>query len=267
MNGRFRKRRGFTLIELLVVVAVIGILVTLLVPVIHRTLEKARMTGCVSNLRQITSAVIMFAGDNRGKLPHPCWGSYGNLKIVEDGWLYSGDFSSQGSYFSSWTNVKSGVLWPYIEDANVYRCPSDPRPENKDIMRPNGVYPHDCRLLSSYGMNGSLIGFPRPNEVKIARSLRVSEFNPTDVILWEQKYVGDDGRTHVNDGANYPREGMHNRHYGKGGVGCIDGHVYIMLESEYDELTLDSSGWNGERNRLWNNPLATDGKHGVRLKR
>ncbi len=57
------KRRGFTLIELLVVIAIIAILAAILFPVFARTRGKAHQTNCLSNIRQIMTACIMYAGD------------------------------------------------------------------------------------------------------------------------------------------------------------------------------------------------------------
>lgn len=57
------KKRGFTLIELLVVIAIIALLVSILFPVFSRAREKARQTTCVSNLKQIGAAMLMYAQD------------------------------------------------------------------------------------------------------------------------------------------------------------------------------------------------------------
>lgn len=66
---RNTKERGFTLIELLVVIAIIAILAAMLFPVFNRAREKARMTSCMNNVRQITIAVQMLAQDNDNTLP------------------------------------------------------------------------------------------------------------------------------------------------------------------------------------------------------
>ncbi|MFO8082009.1 MAG: prepilin-type N-terminal cleavage/methylation domain-containing protein, partial [Armatimonadota bacterium] len=56
-------RRGFTLIELLVVIAIIAILAAILFPVFARAREKARQTSCLSNLKQVGLAAMMYAQD------------------------------------------------------------------------------------------------------------------------------------------------------------------------------------------------------------
>src|SRR5579872_3878616 len=58
-----RRRTGFTLIELLVVIAIIAILAAILFPVFARAREQARKTSCLSNLKQIGTASMMYAQD------------------------------------------------------------------------------------------------------------------------------------------------------------------------------------------------------------
>ncbi|HOF87249.1 MAG TPA: prepilin-type N-terminal cleavage/methylation domain-containing protein [Armatimonadota bacterium] len=71
MLHAYRPTRGFTLIELLVVIAIIAILAALLFPVFTKVREKARQNTCITNLRQISMAVSMFAQDNAEQLPNP----------------------------------------------------------------------------------------------------------------------------------------------------------------------------------------------------
>ena len=60
----------FTLIELLVVVAVIGILVSILLPSLSKAREKAKIAVCSSNLKQLSTAVSLYARNNREKFPY-----------------------------------------------------------------------------------------------------------------------------------------------------------------------------------------------------
>src|SRR6185503_19578929 len=65
-----RRNAGtFSLIELLVVMAVIGVLVAMLLPVLYQTKENARRTKCASNLRQLGIMLVMYSDDNKSWFP------------------------------------------------------------------------------------------------------------------------------------------------------------------------------------------------------
>ena len=70
------KRRGFTLIELLVVVAIIGILVAMLLPALQQVRERARQIVCISKLRQISLAAMMYSADHNGWIVPTVWPPY-----------------------------------------------------------------------------------------------------------------------------------------------------------------------------------------------
>ena len=101
-------RRGFTLIELLVVIAIIAILAAILFPVFGRAREKARQTACLSNLKQIGTAISMYASDYDGMMPWQqmfvTWGSVGNLGMP------------------AWTEA----IYPYTKNKQIHLCPSAP---------------------------------------------------------------------------------------------------------------------------------------------
>src|SRR5215203_4948042 len=62
-------RRGFTLIELLVVIAIIAILAAILFPVFAQARESARMTSCLSNMKQLSLGMMMYVQDYDEKFP------------------------------------------------------------------------------------------------------------------------------------------------------------------------------------------------------
>jgi prepilin-type N-terminal cleavage/methylation domain-containing protein len=62
-------RRAFTLVELLVVVAIIGILVALLLPTLARAKQHAVRTRCLSNVKQFSLGLIIYAQENQDQFP------------------------------------------------------------------------------------------------------------------------------------------------------------------------------------------------------
>jgi len=76
------RREGFTLIELLVVIAIIAILAAILFPVFAQAREKARQTSCTSNLKQLGTAMMMYAHDYDESYPsnwYPPDGHWANV--------------------------------------------------------------------------------------------------------------------------------------------------------------------------------------------
>src|SRR5262245_25655805 len=69
MKPELSRRFGFTLIELLVVIAIIALLAALLLPSLARAKEHARRAKCVSNLKQVSLGIKLFAQDREGYYP------------------------------------------------------------------------------------------------------------------------------------------------------------------------------------------------------
>src|SRR5215210_2574631 len=108
-----RQRRGFTLIELLVVIAIIAILAAILFPVFAQTRESARKTSCLSNQKQLGTAVLMYVQDYDEQLPNAINGAPGVNQ--PGGWVYYTAFPANETPKSF--DVTQGSLFPYVKNA------------------------------------------------------------------------------------------------------------------------------------------------------
>jgi len=84
---------GFTLIELLVVIAIIAILAAILLPALASAKARAQRMTCMSQLRQLSAGIILFAGDNGDMFPPAGFGNKadrtGGPQIAWDCWINS----------------------------------------------------------------------------------------------------------------------------------------------------------------------------------
>ena len=116
------KAKAFTLIELLVVIAIIAVLMAILMPSLKRAREQARSLHCRSNVRTLTLAWLMYKDENdsklvRGTTPGP----------TGEAWVVMPDNPGTASWELKKEHIKLGLLWPYVKETEVYRCPSDRR--------------------------------------------------------------------------------------------------------------------------------------------
>jgi prepilin-type N-terminal cleavage/methylation domain-containing protein/prepilin-type processing-associated H-X9-DG protein len=123
-----RKSRGFTLIELLVVIAIIAILAAILFPVFARAREAARKATCLSNLKQVALACLMYAQDYDEVLPvaaSTAWGTAHPIVPVSPQQTYH-DAAGDGLRSKDFWQL-ADVVRTYVKSIEIFECPTSLR--------------------------------------------------------------------------------------------------------------------------------------------
>ncbi len=115
---------AFTLIELLVVVAIIAILAAMLLPALKGAREKAKETSCNSNLRQVATAIAMYADDNRTY--YPLMNYYGSDTMTDPAMKFMKAEPADGVQYAGY-NCWLWMLYPYHRNSGIYVCPARAR--------------------------------------------------------------------------------------------------------------------------------------------
>ena len=198
-----RRRMGFTLIELLVVIAIIAILAAILFPVFAKAREKAEQTTCTSNVKQLTTAFLMYASDYDQRLPL-IWSASGGVDQLSGWVLYHGFGTEQAGDFEP----AKGSLYPYIKNDQIFICPSD-----------------EIEQGLSYAANSELFspGCAQPSGLHVGKKLGRITAPASTILLVEEQAQG--GST-TNDGWFYEStDGLAQRHNEGSVLSCCDGHA------------------------------------------
>jgi prepilin-type N-terminal cleavage/methylation domain-containing protein/prepilin-type processing-associated H-X9-DG protein len=154
-----RADRGFTLIELLVVIAVIAILMAILMPALHRAREQGQRAACLSNLKQLTTAWILYADENDDKIVAGCTGKSGeyNVPAKEDGWVHWMGYANETTEEKQIQAIEEGALFPFSRTAKLYQCPSGLRGE-----------------MRTYSVVDAMNGWPTKPEIIVKKRMKIA---------------------------------------------------------------------------------------------
>jgi prepilin-type N-terminal cleavage/methylation domain-containing protein/prepilin-type processing-associated H-X9-DG protein len=226
-----RSTQGFTLIELLVVIAIVALVSAIIFPVIFRVRENGRSSVCISNMRQLGSAVTMYIQDYDETYPmnripdakHP-------LQVCQLGGKTPG---MDGSSLN-WRRV----TFPYVKNLKLYECPSNgyawvaPAPgiQGGDESNPEWPASQDHFPLS-YAYNGSFFHESTPCNIgeALQRPRRATEIRDSShllLLLETRMSLPDLGSWSLTWAyGNDKSHGVFQVHNGIGNFVFVDGHA------------------------------------------
>ena len=251
------KRRGFTLAELLVVIGVIAVLIAILLPVFHKARESARRVICLSNLRQLATALRLYCDNNEGAFP----------SATADGRFYADWVYWEPQHNPQAFTYATGAAVKYLGQnvpPSLLRCPSDSIDSHRDTHdgagNDTGKYPY------SYSVNWHVcVKYPDPTSPPtpwvVVRVTQVLAPDRKILAIDESSDTIDDGcwaaNNYTNMGAVSGYNCLSNRHdqdsehdvqnddnngtgpfftnpeqAGRGNVVYVDGHGEYAYRSE-----------------------------------
>ena len=222
------RTRGFTLIELLVVIAIIGILAAMIFPVFARARESARQAVCMSNLKQLSLAMLMYAEDHSG--------GYVPAASPDNLMRWHGRRPSLDEPF----HPEEGPLWAYYHHDRLKACPSfSPTSREYGFEQGTGGYGYNSQYVG-----GSPVGWPQmcvPAKefliLKPAETVMLTDtaFMDCEGNLFEYSFCEAPYYQFWNSPAD---PSTHFRHNGLANVAFCDGHARAM-----PMVYTHASGW------------------------
>ena len=162
-------KKAFTLIELLVVIAIIAILAAILFPVFAKAREKARQTACVSNVRQMGTAWMMYVQDYDESFPPNNSPAAANAEwMLRPGGAFPCKPCRPINKVTGQPYDPRVFAMPYVKNDQMFRCPSDVGIPTSITAEPSAGKPVWQVEGSSYCLNtvvnrlGTLAAIPVP---------------------------------------------------------------------------------------------------------
>ena len=212
-----RKTRAFTLIELLVVIAIIAILAAILFPVFAQAREKARQAACLSNMKQIGTAGQMYVQDYDERI---FFRSSTNPAVTRI------NTATTGNPLKWWN-----MMAPYIKNASVFACPSDPgptpSPDANGTTDASGTYtiPRSyVAAASTEALTLAQVNVP-VDTIVISEKWDKSAAGAAITETWLEAFDGDMAPDPARPGAMVK---FANRHQGNMNCTFFDGHARAL---------------------------------------
>ena len=175
-------RSRFTLMELLVIVAIIGILVTLLLPSLRKARETSRNVICISNINQLGISAFAFSKENSGRLPSVNHQYSGRVWVGREGTDNNYSLAVTQRPLNSFLGYKTdGMETPLVV------CPSTPEDfsENNYILKGTTYFGNEHHKKWNGISNVNIASINNPSKVVVMRADGTdSRVNGANSIWW-----------------------------------------------------------------------------------
>jgi len=192
-----RRNAAFTLIELLVVIAIIAILAAILFPVFAQAKEAAKKTGCLSNLKQNATAVLLYNTDSDGVFAQSAYSLNTPNGVVQPGAQVYAVFDA---------------LQPYTKNFDILTCPSDAKAIDwVKALQVVGMTPAGRIKYASVAFNFALFedpavppsGIMNPSASDDVRAEGSLEYPAETTMFYDSKYFAGGTQNPDATGSSY----------------------------------------------------------------
>ena len=253
ITSRRGRRPGFTLVEILVVVTILGIMAGMLMPVFVRAQENAKLARCMSHLKQIGEACIIYMSDYNETFPvaftYKDPGEYKD-EASPRGQAIGGQTAGFSIRDSSLPYEYLRPLWKYTQQSRkIWECPNACKidvpgvGQVTDYQWYGNSYPMNLVFGTPPGVvgarpDGSLIytlaGVEQaPYTWRIGRRLSTVS-RPTKIILFAERSICQYSWAGREDPAFAGRFRYHDNLASRTPVCFVDGHVkYVLITGDH----------------------------------